>query len=153
MFQSEIIEIYNDPITQVIELNTSEIELLEIQQALVIQERFSNNEIDWISITDGQLSIQMQSSKGYFLFNTVNTNFILPLNPPNKSVIEIYAGNSMSFIIQQNAQDTIQFGDKSTTLGTSGQLANSSVGDHLKLMYYSSKWLVLSGSQGNFFIN
>lgn len=146
MFNSEIIEIYDK--SQTLEINTAEIELLEIQQAFVLNQ--SSLSVSWQTITNGSPVIQMSVNKGYFIFNTVITNLVLPLEPSKGSVIEIYAGNETGFIINQNSHDQIQFGDKTTTLGITGQLANSSIGDHLKLIFLSDQWLVLSGSQGNY---
>lgn len=148
MSNFEIIEILSNPQTQTLEINTAEIELLEIQQAFVLNQ--GSPSISWLTITNGSPIIQMSTNKGYFIFNTVITNLVLPLNPSKGSVIEIYAGNENSFIINQNSSDRIQFGDKTTTLGITGQLANSSIGDHLKLIFLSDQWFVLSGSQGNY---
>lgn len=151
MLTSEIIEIYNNPLTQVLELNISEIEAIEIQQALVIQQQGS--EIEWISITEGQQSIQMVANKGYLLANSVITDLFLPLNPQNNQYLEIYAANQTSFIIKQSTTDRIRFGNQITSIGVTGQIAGTEIGDHLKLWFYSGIWRVLSGSQGNFHIS
>ena len=151
MSDLEVIEIYFPPLAQTIELNTSEVESIEIQQALIIEQR-SNDNLDWIIVSDNQ-PLQTLTNKGYYLSTTEICNVLLPINPQNKDTLQLYAGNSVQFIINKRTIEQIQYGDKATTLGITGQLANTAIGDHLKLMFFANKWLVLSGSQGNFHIN
>jgi hypothetical protein len=76
--------------------------------------------------------------------------YSLPLVAPEFSVIEIVGKSLGGWSILQNAGQNIQFGNKSTTVGTGGDISSTNQFDYVKLICITANTtLSVIGSIGN----
>jgi hypothetical protein len=110
--------------------------------------------ISWVDVTSGTQTIA--ASTGYVTDNATQVTYTLPATATLGSVFEITGGVSGSatapWTIAQNANQQINFGSSSTTVGTGGSLTSTLQYDSVRLVAVvsgsSTVWNVLS-SVGN----
>jgi len=83
---------------------------------------------------------------GYIPTNVGLTTFTLPATAALGTIIEICGESASGFVIAQNAGQSIQFGNLSTTVGAGGSLASTNQWDAVKIVcrVVDTTWSVLS---------
>ena len=104
----------------------------------------------WINSTSGPVS--MAAGNGYFSnASGADLTFNLPSTAAVGTVLEITnLQAARNFTIAQASGQSIQFGNVATTVGASGSISSTSIGDSLRMVctVANTTWQVLS-SQGN----
>jgi len=117
------------------------------------QTSFTNQVAPGATMTFLTITIATQGLANYGYFTNGSSRVAVTL-PPSDSVyvgdvIQVAAKNATGWIIQQNADNQIQFGMVTTTYGTAGYVESTAVGDTAQLVYQGNGvWQVFS-SIGN----
>ena len=112
---------------------------------------FDNNEYSvgsWIHIEGG--AVQSTPGRGYVATGEGLSEITLPPTSSKGDVIEIVADGTGGWKLKQNAGQTISFLGQNTTIGVSGYLASTSIGDSVELRCVEAnvRWRVMD-SNGN----
>lgn len=102
-------------------------------------------------------SVSMVVNKGYIENNATpaNITYTLPVTSAVGSVIRVVAAQPVgTWIIAQNAGQSIKFGNVSSTVGVGGSLNGNVIGDSVELLCIvaDTTWMVIS-SVGNIAVN
>jgi len=103
---------------------------------------------DWTNVTG--TSVLMEPENGYIISDSSLVTLTLPLISVIGEQIKII-GRTGGWQIAQNSGQIIHFGNDSTTLGTGGSLASTSVRDSISIIctVANTEWTVDVGPQGN----
>ena len=82
--------------------------------------------ITWSVVT---VNTAMVKSNGYFANSASTLTFTLPATAAVGDTFQIESMNTGGWIVAQNAGQTIRYGNLTTTTGTGGSLASTSIGD------------------------
>jgi hypothetical protein len=109
--------------------------------------------VSWVDVTSGASPVALVPSTGYVSHDPAsNVTFTLPTTSAFGLVIRVVnAEASFNWTITQAAGQSIQYGIKSTTVGTGGSLTSTSIGDAVELLCIvaNTTWIVLSSNGGN----
>lgn len=95
-------------------------------------------------------SAQLLVNTGVFANNAGGVTLTLPSIISLGEVVEVVAINAGGWTLAQNAAQTIQFGNQTTTTGVGGSLASTAIGDGLQLVCsVANTTLVVTHSMGN----
>lgn len=103
--------------------------------------------LPWTVVTVGQV---LNVNEGYIMNNPVPTVFTLPAVSVVGQIIQVVGINS-TFVIAQNAGQSIIFGNVTTTAGVGGLISSTARGDSLTLLCVvaNTVFSLLDGPQGN----
>ena len=111
--------------------------------------------LGWTNVST--TSQTLAGNNGYYVTQAALTTLTLPASPTAGQVIEIVgtSANTAFWKIAQNALQQIFFGNSSTTVGVTGSITSSAVGDSIALLCTtggsSAAWTALS-SVGNLLV-
>jgi hypothetical protein len=89
--------------------------------------------LTWSVITDS--TDDLEASNGYFANNATSVTFTLPATASVGDTFEVVAMHaSGTFIIAQNAGQTIQVGNTATTTGAGGTITSTDIGDWIQIV-------------------
>jgi hypothetical protein len=87
---------------------------------------------------------------GYYANNaSTAVAFTLPATPTAGGTFKIAGVGAAGWSIGQTGSQTIIYGNKSTTAGSSGSLASSAIGDSVEILYTGSNTFIVLNSVGN----
>jgi hypothetical protein len=100
------------------------------------------------------LFLQMVTNNGYAANNAGQVTLVLPVTFAVGDIIEVAAFGAGGFQITQNAAQQIVVGIQSTTIGITGTVTSTQVGDSLvmKGIVANTSLMVIGGVQGNLLI-
>lgn len=99
--------------------------------------------IFWSVVTTNQT---MQITNGYFANGSAQVVLTLPLTADIGDTIEVAAINANGWKIAQNAGQQIQVRNTATTVGVTGSLASTAIGDTARIVCFAENttWILLS---------
>jgi hypothetical protein len=100
----------------------------------------------WISASS---STTIVPGNGYYANSASLVQFTLPSTPTVGSIFKLIGISAGGWSIGQTGSQTIIYGNKSTTAGSSGSLASSAIGDSVEILYTGSNTFAVLSSVGN----